>query len=262
MQFSGSVGLTSAAVSGRYADLSWLADPSVLAAAQAMIDAGNTASNRLAKETAALAQLQAAEAAAAAKAQAAAAPRPANWPRRTPPPSSCAPPRRPPWPPRKPPRPAPRPRPPPRRGASSMALDWAHGMSFRRGGGPRPHMRRGLPPLTPTAKVTAVGVAGLSAALVVSWLSPSCTRVGEDGRPGRRTGRRGGRVEQLAAQPDRRAAGRAGSAAAAGEDLLGVGHPVPAELAAGQAVRNDHGGRRVGGHRAAVPHQPHRGRAG
>ncbi|HEX3828841.1 MAG TPA: hypothetical protein VHV82_16390, partial [Sporichthyaceae bacterium] len=51
-----------------------------------------------------------------------------------------------------------------------MALDWAHGMSFRRGGAPRPHMRRGLPPFTPTAKVTAVGVAGLGAALVVSWL--------------------------------------------------------------------------------------------
>jgi Tfp pilus assembly protein PilO len=50
-----------------------------------------------------------------------------------------------------------------------MALDWAQGMSFRRGGGPKPNMRRGLPPLTPTAKVTAVGIAGLSAALAVSW---------------------------------------------------------------------------------------------
>ena len=52
-----------------------------------------------------------------------------------------------------------------------MALDWAHGMSFRRGGAPKPHMRRGLPPLTPTAKVTAIGVAGLSAALAISWLA-------------------------------------------------------------------------------------------
>jgi hypothetical protein len=73
VQFNGSVGLTAAAVSGRYADLSWLADPKVMAAAQAMIAAGDTASNRLAKETAALQALQQAEAAAAAKAQAAAA---------------------------------------------------------------------------------------------------------------------------------------------------------------------------------------------
>jgi hypothetical protein len=73
VQFNGTVGLTSAAVSGRYADLSWLADPKVLSAAEAMIAAGDTAGNRLAKETAALQALQAAQAAAAAKAQAAAA---------------------------------------------------------------------------------------------------------------------------------------------------------------------------------------------
>lgn len=73
VQFSGTVGLTGAAVSGRYADLSWLADPSVLAAAQAMIAAGDTASNRLAKETATLQAMAKAEAAAVAKAQAAAA---------------------------------------------------------------------------------------------------------------------------------------------------------------------------------------------
>ncbi|HEX3828842.1 MAG TPA: hypothetical protein VHV82_16395 [Sporichthyaceae bacterium] len=73
VQFNGSVGLTGAAVSGRYADLGWLADPSVLAAAQAMIAAGDTASNRLAKETAALQAVAKAEAAAVAKAQAAAA---------------------------------------------------------------------------------------------------------------------------------------------------------------------------------------------
>jgi Tfp pilus assembly protein PilO len=52
-----------------------------------------------------------------------------------------------------------------------MALDWANGRSFRRGGVPRPNMRRGLPPLTPTAKVTAIGVAGLSAALAVAWFA-------------------------------------------------------------------------------------------
>jgi hypothetical protein len=67
VQFSGSVGLTGAAVSGRYADLSWLADPKVLAEAEKMVAAGNTASSRLAKHTAAE---QAAAAKAAAKAAA------------------------------------------------------------------------------------------------------------------------------------------------------------------------------------------------
>jgi hypothetical protein len=53
VQFSGSVGLTGAAVSGRYADLSWLADPKVLAQAEQMVAKGNTASSRLAAQTAA-----------------------------------------------------------------------------------------------------------------------------------------------------------------------------------------------------------------
>ena len=46
--FAGSVGLTGAAVSGRYADLSWLSDPKVLIEAERMIKEGNTASHRLA----------------------------------------------------------------------------------------------------------------------------------------------------------------------------------------------------------------------
>lgn len=53
VQFSGSVGLTGAAVSGRYADLSWLADSKVLAEAEQMVAKGNTASSRLAASTAA-----------------------------------------------------------------------------------------------------------------------------------------------------------------------------------------------------------------
>jgi hypothetical protein len=48
VQYSGSVGLTGKAVSGRYADLSWLTDPKVLAKAERMIKAGETASARLA----------------------------------------------------------------------------------------------------------------------------------------------------------------------------------------------------------------------
>ncbi len=48
--FAGSVGLTGSAVSGRYADLSWLADPSVLAKAEKLIKAGQTASVKLAKQ--------------------------------------------------------------------------------------------------------------------------------------------------------------------------------------------------------------------
>ncbi|HUR72968.1 MAG TPA: hypothetical protein VMZ00_01755 [Sporichthya sp.] len=70
--FQGSVGLTGAAVSGRYADLSWLADPKVLAEAERMIADGNTASHRLAlraKQAAAAAKAKA-DAEAAAKAQA------------------------------------------------------------------------------------------------------------------------------------------------------------------------------------------------
>jgi Tfp pilus assembly protein PilO len=63
-----------------------------------------------------------------------------------------------------------------------MALDWAHGMSFRRGGVPKPNMRRGLPPLSPTAKVTAIGVAGLSAALIVSWFAVLHPRGNEVGK--------------------------------------------------------------------------------
>jgi hypothetical protein len=72
VQFSGSVGLTGAAVSGRYTDLSWLADPKVLAAAEKMVAAGNTASSRLAANTAAAQQAAAKAAAKAAADQAAA----------------------------------------------------------------------------------------------------------------------------------------------------------------------------------------------
>jgi hypothetical protein len=72
VQFSGSVGLTGAAVSGRYADLSWLADPKVLAEAERMVARGNTASSRLAATTAA-AQKAAKKAADKAAADAAAA---------------------------------------------------------------------------------------------------------------------------------------------------------------------------------------------
>jgi|GEM_PF-1001055 len=72
IQFNGSVGLTGAAVSGRYTDLSWLADPKVLAAAEAMVAAGDTVSNRLAKQVAALEALAKAQAAAADRAKAAA----------------------------------------------------------------------------------------------------------------------------------------------------------------------------------------------
>ncbi len=49
VNFAGSVGLTGEAVSGRYADLSWLSDPAVLEEAERMIKAGNTASHRLAE---------------------------------------------------------------------------------------------------------------------------------------------------------------------------------------------------------------------
>ena len=68
VQFSGSVGLTGAAVSGRYADLRWLADPSILAKAERMIAAGETASAKWAakaKREAAAQQIQAAAQAAA-----------------------------------------------------------------------------------------------------------------------------------------------------------------------------------------------------
>ncbi len=54
--FAGSVGLTGKAVSGRYADLSWLSDPKVLAKAEKMIADGNTASSRLAARAKAAAQ--------------------------------------------------------------------------------------------------------------------------------------------------------------------------------------------------------------
>jgi|GEM_PF-897559 len=50
-----------------------------------------------------------------------------------------------------------------------MALDWAPGMPFRRDG--MPHLRRGLPPLTPTRKTAVVGVVGLSAALALAWFA-------------------------------------------------------------------------------------------
>ncbi|GAA0610299.1 hypothetical protein GCM10009547_10400 [Sporichthya brevicatena] len=67
--FAGSVGLTGKAVSGRYADLSWLSDPKVLDEAERMIKAGNTASHRLAEraKAAAIAAKAKADAEAAAK---------------------------------------------------------------------------------------------------------------------------------------------------------------------------------------------------
>ncbi|MGQ0465218.1 MAG: hypothetical protein ACT4QG_07835 [Sporichthyaceae bacterium] len=71
--FNGSVGITGEIVSGRYADLSWLTDPAVLAAAEKMVAAGNTAGVRLDEKADALAEYQKAQAAAAAKAEAAAA---------------------------------------------------------------------------------------------------------------------------------------------------------------------------------------------
>jgi Tfp pilus assembly protein PilO len=52
-----------------------------------------------------------------------------------------------------------------------MALDWAQGISFRRGRAPGANMRRGMPPLTPTAKVTAIGAVGIAAALAVSYVA-------------------------------------------------------------------------------------------
>lgn len=83
--YSGSVGLTGKAVSGRYADLSWLSDPKVLAKAEQMIRSGETASAKLAvkakrdaavqkaKEEAEAKAAEAAEAAAQAAAEAEAA---------------------------------------------------------------------------------------------------------------------------------------------------------------------------------------------
>ncbi|WP_019874611.1 PilN domain-containing protein [Sporichthya polymorpha] len=67
--FAGSVGLTGKAVSGRYADLSWLSDPKVLDEAERMIKSGNTASHRLAEraKAAAIAAKAKADAEAAAK---------------------------------------------------------------------------------------------------------------------------------------------------------------------------------------------------
>lgn len=73
VQFSGSVGVTGEIVSGRYADLSWLSDPAVLAAAEKMVAAGNTAGARLDEKADALAEYQQAQADAAAKADTAAA---------------------------------------------------------------------------------------------------------------------------------------------------------------------------------------------
>ncbi|MBA3742104.1 hypothetical protein [Sporichthya sp.] len=68
--FAGSVGLTGEAVSGRYADLSWLSDPTVLAKAEKMIKDGNTASHRLAERAKAAAKAAQAKADAEAAAQA------------------------------------------------------------------------------------------------------------------------------------------------------------------------------------------------
>lgn len=72
VSYSGSVGLTGAAVSNRYADLSWLSDPKVLAKAERMIKAGETASARLAVLAKRDAAVKKAQAEAEAKAQAAA----------------------------------------------------------------------------------------------------------------------------------------------------------------------------------------------
>lgn len=73
VQFSGSVGITGEIVSGRYADLSWLSDPAVLAAAEKMVATGNTAGVRLDEKADALAEYQQAQADAAARAESAAA---------------------------------------------------------------------------------------------------------------------------------------------------------------------------------------------
>lgn len=72
VQFSGSVGITGEIVSGRYADLSWLSDPAVLAAAEKMVAAGNTAGAKLDEKADALAEYQQAQAKAATRAEAAA----------------------------------------------------------------------------------------------------------------------------------------------------------------------------------------------
>jgi hypothetical protein len=72
VQFSGSVGLTGKNVSGRYADLSWLANPDVLAEAERLIKAGQTASVKLARQSSHQAAVAKAKAEAEAKAKAAA----------------------------------------------------------------------------------------------------------------------------------------------------------------------------------------------
>lgn len=69
IQFAGTVGLTGTLVSGRYTDLSWLADPAVLAAAERMIAAGNTAAARLEEQADAAAGRTKAEAEAAERAK-------------------------------------------------------------------------------------------------------------------------------------------------------------------------------------------------
>lgn len=69
VQFAGSVGLTGTLVSGRYADLSWLADPDVLAAAEKLVASGKTAGDKLEEQTKAQADLEKAQAAAAEKAK-------------------------------------------------------------------------------------------------------------------------------------------------------------------------------------------------
>lgn len=72
VQFAGSVGLTGQAVSGRYADLSWLANPDVLAEAERLIKSGQTASAKLAKQSSQDAAAAKAKKAAEAKAKKAA----------------------------------------------------------------------------------------------------------------------------------------------------------------------------------------------
>lgn len=69
IQFSGSVGLTGALVSGRYVDLSWLSDPKVLAAAEKLVAAGSSAGAKLDEQADALAELKQAQAEAAQKAK-------------------------------------------------------------------------------------------------------------------------------------------------------------------------------------------------
>ncbi len=69
IQFAGSVGLTGTLVSGRYADLSWLSDPKVLAAAEKLVASGSSASGELAKEADARAELKQAQADAAERAR-------------------------------------------------------------------------------------------------------------------------------------------------------------------------------------------------